>query len=159
MLCEKCGKYKASTRVRTNVNGVVVEKNLCGHCVYEEGLSVAAQNPLGSMLASMFGEVLETKPQNTKQCPICGSTFSQIAKSGKAGCTQCYDTFRTELLPYLKRVHGSVKHIGKTPEISPNNDTIEELREKLKLLVAEENYEEAAVIRDKIKSLEAQDNG
>ena len=44
-----------------------------------------------------------------------------------------------------------------TPD--PQKDGTEELREELKRLIAEENYEQAAVIRDKIRETEAQNNG
>ena len=63
------------------------------------------------------------------------------------------------MLPYLKRVHGSTKHTGKVPVSAPivvvdSKETIDSLRMELNKLVSEERYEEAAVIRDKIKKLE-----
>lgn len=155
MLCSKCGKYNATTHIRTVVNGVVIEKNLCSMCAATEGLDFTSQNSLAGMLASMFGEV---KAENTKKCPVCGETFSQIAQSGKAGCADCYKTFKAELLPYLKRVHGSTKHIGKKPNNEPLKDTLEQLRQELSRLIEEENYEQAAVIRDKIRGMEASGN-
>lgn len=163
MLCEKCGKYSATTHIHTVVNGVVSEKNLCDYCAASEGLN---QNPFESMLASMFGESLEIKPKNIKKCPVCGTLFSEISKNGKVGCPQCYKEFKEELLPYLKRMHGSTKHIGKLPnskngttaqnsnQNSTQNSEINKLRDELKRLIAEENYEQAAVIRDKIKKIE-----
>ena len=71
--------------------------------------------------------------------------------------------FYNELLPYLKRVHGSTGHVGKIPNnaplvVKPKTKTIDDLRNELSRLVAEENYEQAAVIRDKIKEMEAKDN-
>lgn len=148
MLCEKCGKYHATTHIRTVVNGVAREQNLCDYCAAKEGFNVTPK----SIFASMFGEMLELKPQNMKRCPVCNSSFNDIAKSGKAGCSECYKTFKAELLPYLKRVHGSTHHIGKTPE---NRESINELKTELKRLVSEEKYEQAAVLRDKIKEMEA----
>ncbi len=156
MLCEKCGKHNATTHIRTIVNGVICEKNLCEYCAAEDGLGVSMQNPLGSMLSSMFGEF--AKPVTTKRCKVCGSSFNDIAKSGKAGCSECYITFKSEFLPYLKRVHGSTNHTGKVPNILQNDNRVEELKEQLKSLISEENYEQAAVVRDKIRELEAKDN-
>lgn len=163
MKCEKCGQNTATTHIRTVVNGVINEKNLCSYCAAAEGYTAHANTSLAGMLASMFGEVLETKPQNHKTCPICGCTFSDIAQSGKAGCADCYNTFKSELLPYLKRVHGSTKHIGKIPNsaplaVIPKEETVESLRMELNRMVAEEKYEQAAVIRDKIKKLEGLEN-
>ncbi len=161
MFCEKCGINHATTHIKSVVNGIVHEYNLCESCAKEYGYT---GNSLTGMLASMFGDItkLSAMPES-KKCPVCGCAFSDIAKSGKAGCTECYTTFYDELLPYLKRVHGSTKHVGKIPNsaplaVRPKTETVEDLRAKLSSLVAEENYEQAAVIRDKIKEMEAQNN-
>jgi protein arginine kinase activator len=62
-------------------------------------------------------------------------------------------------LPYLKRVHGSIEHSGKTPDISEGkSNSISDLKDELNRLVKEEKYEQAAVIRDKIKELEEKGN-
>ena len=160
MKCEKCGKNEATTHIRSVVNGVVREYNLCSTCAAESGYSGGTNNSLAGMLASMFGEFLNTGiPANTVKCPICGATFSDIAKSGKVGCAECYKTFQSDLMPYLKRVHGSTKHVGVVPNSAPimvvnKEETVETLRMELNRLVSEERYEEAAVVRDKIKEME-----
>lgn len=161
MLCEKCGKNHATTHIKTVVNGVAREYNLCEVCAMSYGYS---GNTLTGMLASMFGDISKTVGvEQKKRCPVCSCSFGDIAKSGKAGCAECYTTFYDELLPYLKRVHGSTKHIGKVPNNAPlvvmsKTESVEDLRNELSRLVAEENYEQAAIIRDKIKEREASDN-
>ena len=67
------------------------------------------------------------------------------------------------MYPYLKRVHSSVKHTGKVPNsaplmIVPQEESIEDLKNELNRLVREEKYEQAAVVRDKIKKMEGKDN-
>ena len=160
MKCEKCGLNEATTHIRSVVNGVVNEYNLCSSCAAKSGYKGGTHNSLAGMLSSMFGEFLNNGiPENTVKCPVCGATFSDIAKTGKVGCAECYKTFEAELMPYLKRVHGSTKHVGVVPNKSPimvveKEETVETLKLKLSQLVGEERYEEAAVIRDKIKELE-----
>ncbi len=161
MLCERCGINYATAHIKTVVNGIVKEYNLCPICAAKEGY---ASNNLAGMLASMFGEIKgsELSTKQTK-CSICGSTFSDIAKSGRVGCSECYTTFYGQLLPYLKRVHGSIKHSGKVPysqtdAIKVKIETIDDLRQELNRLVAEEKYEQAAIIRDKIKEKEEKEN-
>ena len=160
MLCEKCGKNHATTHIRTVVNGVVREMNLCGYCAAAGGYTDISHNSLAGMLASMFGEISSSgRTSNQVKCPVCGATFSDIAETGRMGCAECYTTFNRELLPYLKRVHGSTHHAGKVPNsaplmVKPQKETVESLRMELNRLVSEEKYEEAAVIRDKIKELE-----
>lgn len=159
MLCEKCGKNNATTHIRTVVNGVVTEKNLCGYCAAEEGYNGLSHKGLAQMLASMFDDSHALLVDNSIRCNCCNSTFSDIASKGKVGCPECYKTFYNELLPYLKRVHGSTKHSGKIPNRAPltvkkQEDTVGDLRMKLNDLVRQEKFEEAAIIRDKIKKLE-----
>lgn len=159
MLCEKCGKNNATTHIRTVVNGVVTEKKLCGYCAAEEGYNGLSHKGLAQMLASMFDDSPALLVDNSIRCSCCNSTFSDIASKGKVGCPECYKTFYNELLPYLKRVHGSTKHSGKIPNRAPltvkkQEDTVGDLRMKLNDLVRQEKFEEAAIIRDKIKKLE-----
>ena len=163
MMCEKCGKYKVTTHIRTIINGVIHEQKLCSNCANEQGLNLSPQTSLSGMLASMLGEFSVVNTKTEKKCSICGATFENIAKSGKAGCSECYKTFKNELLPYLKRVHGSTKHIGKVPNdnfVSSIycDEAVSKLKIELSKLVSEEKYELAAVIRDKIKKLEADGN-
>lgn len=159
MLCEKCGKHTATTHIRSIINGVCREKNLCSACAAEEGYNKIGQNSLMDMLTSMLGD--NGVAQNSigeEKCDCCGATFSQIASSGKVGCSKCYEKFRNQLIPYLKRVHGSVNHIGKKLSneqlIVTPTDKVSDLRKKLAELVKNEKYEEAAVVRDEIKKYE-----
>ena len=160
MLCEKCGKMEATTHIRSVVNGVVSETHFCSHCAASNGYNEIKGNNLSQMLSSMFGDTVSLqKSAQVTRCGCCGSTFSDIAKSGKCGCPDCYTTFYEQLLPYFKRVHGSVKHIGKRPNHVPLaektvEETVTALRLQLNQLVREEKYEQAAVVRDKIKKLE-----
>lgn len=157
MLCEKCGKNHATTHIRSVVNGVVTEHNLCGYCAAAAGYTSAANSSIGDILVSMFGDVLNSGiPSKTVRCECCGAAFSDVAETGRVGCSECYKTFYEQLLPYMQRVHGSTKHIGKIPNRAPlavkqDENSIQNLRMKLNELIREEKFEEAAVIRDKIK--------
>ena len=162
MMCEKCGKNHATTHIKTIVGGVVREKNLCGYCAASEGYGNIGHNSLSQMLSSVFGDALELgSPKIKLRCPCCGVAFSDIAETGKVGCSECYKTFYTELLPYLKRVHGSTKHAGKVPNkapliVRPKTESLSDLRQRLNELVSNEMFEEAAIVRDKIKKLEGE---
>lgn len=159
MLCDKCGKNHATTHIRSVVNGVVTEHNLCGYCAAAAGYSGAAHSSLGDMLASMFGDALNSgSVVGKKHCECCGASFSDIAEKGRVGCSECYKTFYEQLLPYMRRVHSSTKHVGKIPNRAPlivkkEDDSIESLKMQLNELVRQEKFEEAAVIRDKIKDI------
>ncbi|MBO5358291.1 MAG: UvrB/UvrC motif-containing protein [Clostridia bacterium] len=156
MLCEKCGKNHATTHIKTVVNGIVREYNLCSTCAAQSGYG---SNSITGMLASMLGDMSPQTVKSQKRCSVCGATFSDIAHSGKMGCGECYKTFNDEILPYLKRVHGATRHVGKIPNrapliVKPKEKTVEDLRQELARMVAEEKYEQAATLRDKIREME-----
>lgn len=187
MLCEKCKKNEATTYIRTNVNGDVHEYHLCPECAAEMQQSGAfgkmmdfgSFDPFGafgsfggllgggfdmvsSLLSAPFGSfgVQGSMPSlgTAQRCPVCGSDFGSIARSGKAGCPNCYNEFRSRLAPTVKQIHGNTAHCGKhskvTIEQSYENE-LAALRHELADAVGSENYEKAAQLRDKIKELES----
>lgn len=160
MLCEKCGKNTATTQIRSIINGVVSEKHLCSKCAASESYDEIGADKFSQLLLSMFGDTVNIhKTVQVPCCHCCGSTISDIAQSGKCGCPECYTTFYEQLLPYLRKVHGRTQHTGKSPNrvmhsSNQNENSVEQLRAVLKQLIAEEKYEQAAVVRDKIKKIE-----
>ena len=161
MLCENCGKFAATTHIKKIINDVSTTKHLCSHCANEYGLGGFHTSGIANMLSTMFGDIVnENQYLREKTCKNCGATFSEIVKSGKAGCNECYTTFYEDLLPYIKRVHGGKKHIGKVPNNAPlavvSEDRLTTLRKTLHELVLKEEFEQAAVVRDEIKKLEGQ---
>lgn len=162
MKCENCGINTATTHIKKVINGVVTEQHLCQACSAKTGYSTFGSNSLASMLASVFGDASSAYlSPSTKKCDQCGCSFSDIVNSGVVGCSSCYTAFYDELLPYLKRIHGSVTHIGKIPNRAPlsvlNEKTeIELLRAQLSDVIIKEEFEKAAEIRDRIRQLERQ---
>lgn len=161
MMCEKCGKNPATTHVKTVINGVMHEKNLCAYCAAKEGYGNFNHLSLANMLASMFGDGIESGRLDNKRCACCGSLFSDIVESGRVGCSECYDTFREELMPSLQRLHGKTTHVGKAPEAvqkSPGKEErLQKLREQLNAAVKAEEFEQAAKFRDEIRLIEKED--
>ena len=159
MLCQRCGKNSATTHIKTIINSKVTEQSLCGYCAAKAGYT---GNSFSNILASMLGHAIDGGTYTVgRSCECCGATFADIAESGKVGCANCYKEFGEELLPYLKRIHGSVNHTGKNPGskqlvVAEVRNNVSELKAKLASLVAAEKYEEAAVVRDEIKRLEGE---
>ena len=176
MLCEKCNKNIANVYLKNNINGNITESYLCSSCAgqlygqnYMSLLNSDFDFNFNSDIFNMLGfnknssqSVLTETAKNDK-CLMCGSTFFDITKSGKAGCGKCYDTFRGEFEPNVARIHGTAKHTGKIPENMSAKITakrkIEELNIKLKKMIADQNFEEAAVIRDEIKKINIESQG
>ena len=166
MLCEMCGKYAATTHIKTNINGQLQEKHLCSACAAKSGYNQSFG--LDSLFGSFFGDTLKSQPMmdTRKRCEGCGITFDQIVRTGKVGCDRCYDTFYEQLIPSLQRLHGKAKHMGKIPaekekvrqKISKQNE-LEKLKADMAECIQTQDFEQAAVLRDRIKELEEKDNG
>ncbi len=158
MLCERCGKKTATTHIKSSINGVSEQHHLCSECAHE--YSAHNSLSLGNLIGSFFGDTLKSQSltDNRKRCEGCGMCFDDIAESGKVGCDKCYETFLDQLLPSLQRMHGRSRHAGKTPftvSVKPSiEDKIAELKSKMQSAIAEQNFEQAAQLRDQIKEME-----
>lgn len=171
MLCEKCQKRQASVHVTKIVNGEKTETNLCDICAQEEntiGLGLEPHWMLQNIFADLFNQSLSgnqpvMERHKAASCEHCGFTDTQFAKAGKLGCAGCYDSFDQKLDPLLRRIHGNAMHTGKIPRRTGGfiglKKELEELKGKLQTAVNNEEYEKAAEIRDRIRSLEKNADG
>jgi protein arginine kinase activator len=100
-----------------------------------------------------------TPGEEEKRCRICGMSYRDFARAGRLGCSRCYETFEDRLDPLLRRIHGSGRHMGKAPAKASGaaraRRELEELRRQLSAAVAQEAYEKAAELRDRIKAIES----
>lgn len=168
MLCQQCGQRPASVHILKTVNNHKEELHLCDVCARDKGQSGMQPSfgfpnfSLQQLLASMLEEpwVLPgPRAQGSEpRCAGCGLSFSQFRETGFLGCTQCYETFRDELAPLVRRIHASENHHGKAPKRSGGllrlKKELHQLKLDLQRAVAREAFEEAAQIRDRIRGLE-----
>jgi protein arginine kinase activator len=98
------------------------------------------------------------KKPNPSECLVCGQTYDAFKRSGRLGCANCYDAFRTDLEQVFRSIQGSTRHEGKFPQKVEGALKTQRSLSRLKLLLAkaieEEKFEEAAKLRDAIKELE-----
>ena len=148
MLCQNCNKNEATTYYKETINGQTRELHLCPEC---------AAKPFGAALQSPFGGVAQAIGGG-RRCPTCGMTESELRRTGRAGCGDCYQNFSDILMPYIKKLHGAAAHVGSTPAAAdqPKANPVEGLKAKLADAVKTENYEEAARLRDEIRRLEGE---
>jgi protein arginine kinase activator len=160
MLCDICGKNPATVHLTEIVDDQMNELHLCEECARKKSQDMEQTFGLSDLLGGMADV---TKPEKDKEaalvkCPNCGLSYADFKKIGRLGCGECYNAFKKYLVPLLKRIHGSIQHIGKSPEkfakgLKKTLD-IEELRNKLQRAIEQEAFEEAARLRDQIKQLE-----
>lgn len=171
MKCTHCNEREANTHIKRIINGKREEMHLCSECAKELGVMNDFTFEPFSM-DSFFGNLLGAGAAalnsltGIDRCNYCGSSFNDVVNSGKVGCAHCYDKFDTQLAPSIEKIHGRAKHIGKSvtyteePEkeheakaqAAPKSE-LETLKADLKKAVQEQRFEDAAVLRDKIKEI------
>ena len=175
MTCDLCSKNEATVHLTEVINNETRELHLCESCAREKGAEAVEQfgagSPAGEPLAGGLAELLAGLTDlGTKlpggsalqaiSCPACGLTYEDFKKGGRLGCGACYEAFRKVLAPLLKRIHGSTDYSGRVPPAGQTKATAEpkqeipKLKEQLKTAVAAESFEQAARLRDRIRSLE-----
>ena len=171
MLCQNCGKREATTHIKRVVNGETSESHLCAECAASLGYADVFGG-FGLSFGDLLGGFLsDAAPQSqiaaSGRCSKCGSSWNDIVREGKVGCSDCYRTFYDRLLPTLQRIHGRIRHTGKVSgsagthapvqektEEELREEKIAQLRQKMNDAVAEQNFEQAAKLRDEIRGLE-----
>ena len=168
MMCEDCGVRPAKFHLTTIINGDRVERNLCPACMakHQKQLPGIDFSNLAGLLSSILEgrNAAEQEQRETEYedlvCEQCGMTYAEFQKGGMLGCANCYQAFRQPLTALMQRVHGNTQHAGRIPggvhsgvSIRMN---IERLKQKLQRAIAEEEYEQAAKLRDAIRALAIQ---
>lgn len=170
MLCDICGKNPATVHLTEIIDEKMNELHLCEECAKDKSAAMESQFGLSDLLAGMvdFQKPLTKEEEVVSiKCPACGLSYADFKKIGRLGCAECYNVFRKYLAPLLKRIHGSNQHIGKSPASCPvkvkstgskvdkKKMCLQELKDQLQQVIKKENFEEAARLRDQIKSLES----
>ena len=137
--------------------------------------------PLVKLLSGLLGWEEPVKKEGKFQqvvCPSCGTTYEEFVENSRFGCADCYSVFDVLIHDNIKQLQGSDRHNGKRPliqeelaaedseekktadlvaaDIMEKDGTKSEIRSlerKLKEALKTEDYETAALCRDKIRAL------
>lgn len=162
MLCDDCKKNQACVHLTQLTSTEKIDKHLCEECAKKYGellFNTGDKFSVNDFLAGMFNNALGDSSQPKADiCGNCQMTYRDFSRTGKIGCSACYSTFEKRLEPLLRRIHGASTHNGKIPKRSGGQiemkQRIKNMRRALKAHVANEEYEQAAALRDQIKALE-----
>ena len=161
MLCSICKEKTATVHLTQIVGDKMQKMDLCEDCAKAKGIN----DPTGFGLADLDLVLGLGASQQIEQaaggvelkCPRCGFTQADFKKSGRLGCPECYRTFAEGLGGLLKTMHKGTRHAGKTPEALRSSrdlsDRMKTLQIKLAKAVKDENFEQAAALRDEIKAM------
>lgn len=167
MVCDMCGKEEATIFYKEMINNKYSEMHLCEKCAYEQRIKkLQIPSSITDLLTALAELSAEALPKGIieQKCSGCGSTYSDFRERGKLGCGQCYQSFNKPLADILRKIHGTTQHRGKVPgKVSiaklkakePEKiKEIELLRQALNDAIKLERYEDAAILRDKIRDIE-----
>lgn len=158
MICDSCGENKASLHYTKIINGKIEEKHLCEKCAGQsQDFYFDYPFSLNKLFTSLIGNIQDDEEDFYIKCETCGLTYKDFRKEGKFGCSQCYEVFKDKLDPLIKGLHGHTIHRGKIPKSAHKKIFLkreeDDLKIQLEKAVKEEEFERAAIIRDKLKDL------
>lgn len=163
-ICQICRQKQATVHYTRIVNGQKVEMHVCEQCARENSeIKLNLHKLLSGIMGQDASNEIKNAPVPAMKCKTCGMTAEEFNRTGLLGCADCYETFGESIQILLKRIHGNVRHHGKTPKklAGKINQTrsLLSMKEELQKCILEENYEQAAILRDKIREAEKLQRG
>jgi protein arginine kinase activator len=170
MLCNICKKNEATVHLTEVINEEMNELHICEKCAQEKGVKMQQHFGIADLLSGLVDlpvDVVARKSHISIKCPGCGMSYENFKKLGRFGCARCYDAFRRALYPLFKKIHGSSYHMGhkskKNTVAQPvrinkparpvtDKDKVKNLKKRLTEAIKNEEFEQAAVLRDQIKA-------
>jgi len=177
-LCEQCARERG-----VSVDPYVPINQLISNASYIMGQVMTSPDgsthPNADDLDDL-GENVKARPAmkirtSPADCPGCGQSFTSFKKSGLLGCPACYHTFEDRIGPMIERAHeGGCNHVGKVPkralcesrdandsnrieallgDIRQREERLDALRQRLTKSIHDEEYEQAAMLRDELTRL------
>jgi hypothetical protein len=162
--CHICGG-QAQLRFIQSVYGINLCLEICVDCLWK----------CDSSVEDIFMKLFELSkygfPFSRNVCSCCGMTWKEFWVSGRIGCSRCVE----EILPFsskqgygkkkrrlaedfcqetLTEVRDYVFDLAAPGTISCEGDVLSSLKLQLKRAVRKEQFETAAILRDRIRQLE-----
>jgi protein arginine kinase activator len=165
MQCQDCKKNPAVLHFTQILNQQKTMLNLCKECAEKRGIKTPFSGSAFSVenLLAKMADPQETEDESDLSCAACGLKYSDFKSIGRLGCGDCYTAFAPKLDQLLRKIHGANTHLGKIPKAMGKTvflkRKVESLRTNLLKAIAEENFEDAARLRDEIHRSEESGSG
>lgn len=135
--------------------------NLCMDCAAKNGVTPdpkSIEKNVGGLFAQLAKISKKLAEEESRLCPVCGTSLGNIRRKRLAGCPECYAIFKDDIQQILKNQGVQGQYTGSMPNRLRNfrsvlNDRIV-LRTKLEESLKKEDYEKAALYRDYLRALE-----
>jgi len=160
MECQLCKTKEATVHLTQIIDDEMKKLDLCEGCAKQKGVT----DPTGFQLAELLhgagagagAEVPAPEPVAGLRCERCGLGQAEFKKTGRLGCSDCYDIFGEMLDGVLKGMHKGIRHRGKVPASAVKTegpkDLLERLSVEMQAAIAREDFEQAARLRDQIRA-------
>jgi protein arginine kinase activator len=162
--CRICGE-QAQLRLLRYLYGASIYIEVCTACIQRYDLST--EDDLAKLWECSDKHLYEPM----KVCSGCGMTLSEFLLSKRIGCAACLEEFsdlRSQLENFRKNTQDTgtpyPKNWGENQDyvfnlvvsefVSYDRDTLSLLKSQLKRAVHKEQFEAAALLRDRIRQLE-----
>jgi protein arginine kinase activator len=156
MTCEKCHAAEATVFLTQIIEGETRKIDLCEKCARQMGIN--NQTACFNLTDLLLKGAAVEPDNNTRSCPTCGFNEQELHKAGRLGCPRCYETFSDLIGEAIRNTQHDTRHTGKIPhnfqrqlQTAAQRDDLEK---ELDAAIKAENYEQAAQLRDRLKSLE-----
>lgn len=160
MKCDICQINEAVVFLQEVRGNQKKELHLCLECANKKGIPTPMPgekfNPEKISLEKIISAMTEKR-----SCKVCGRSLDDIKRYRSVGCPGCYNEFLLEIKEILCGNGNSKSYCGSFPKhVSDGRSYLHDrviLQEKLAESVAREDFEMAAIYRDKIKELDKKD--
>lgn len=175
-LCSLCDKRLATITIsEVDDAGEPHQLACCHHCLERLGVELANPpsikhiqhlNTLDDEEGGPHEEPSEDPFQHVsstddlqRSCPDCGITWQEFLERNRFGCQRDIEVFADLLASPLRELHGKIDHTIEGAVPSPGPDLshkrqMRDLQRQLDEALAVEAFEQAALLRDQLKSLE-----
>jgi protein arginine kinase activator len=161
MLCDFCHEREAVFFIEQVGPSSRRKLNICMECAVKRGITPDPQSlekSVGGLFAELSNVSKQIAEEDTRVCPVCGTSLASIRKTNRLGCPECYSIFKKEIADMLKSVGQTGSYTGSMPRRlatfrSVLTDRIE-LQSKLETALKNEDYEKAAIYRDYLRAIE-----
>jgi protein arginine kinase activator len=158
MKCESCNERESTVHFTEIEGNEKREMHLCEECYRQKAAPVQKVVDFAELLKGLLHGTLKDQGAAGKaMCPTCGISLAEFRASGRFGCPNDYHVFQDAIRPLIEKIQHSARHVGSVPtragvELQRENELIR-LRRDLERAVQREEYEEAAGLRDRIRTL------
>ncbi|MCL1909544.1 MAG: hypothetical protein FWG05_01255 [Kiritimatiellaeota bacterium] len=161
MKCEICHLQPASRSIRRRIDGENREVFVCDQCARSVPAQKSSPTSLTDILFNLGLPGIEIGGRiDDAVCPGCGLSRGDLRAGRRMGCPRCYEIFKNDIRafvippPFASAVRDSA-HRDRAPVSRADG----ELEKALKKAIADERYEDAAKICERLRAKNPQNAG